>query len=100
MSQNVEARIAGDLFGAVAPEDNFFLQIEHTDADLQAVENVAANVGIVKGQHVECARVLLVYSSAEKRATSEHGDGEGIAIPCGGRKKAVLQRLTWDGNLG
>ena len=43
--------VARDLFRAVAPEDNFFLQIEHAHADLQAVEDVAVSLGIAKGWH-------------------------------------------------
>ncbi|MGA8527821.1 MAG: hypothetical protein WA654_00410 [Candidatus Sulfotelmatobacter sp.] len=64
VAEDIDAGVTGDVFGAVAPEDNFFLQVEHAHADLQAIEDVAVGIGIAKGWHVG-AGILLVCSSAE-----------------------------------
>src|SRR5580692_9767704 len=39
------------FFRAVAPEDGFLLRIERADPDLQAIEDVAVDLGILKGRH-------------------------------------------------
>jgi len=64
VAQHLDAGKAGDLFGSIAPEDNFFLQIDYADANLQAIEYVAVDVGILEGRHGEWARLLLTYPSA------------------------------------
>ena len=42
------AQMAGDALGAVAPEDDFLLHVDDAQADGQAFQNAAADVGIVK----------------------------------------------------
>jgi hypothetical protein len=46
---DIDPGIARDLFRAVTPEDNFVLQIKHAHSDLQAIEDVAANIRIGEG---------------------------------------------------
>jgi hypothetical protein len=46
--QDIDPRISRDLLRAVTPEDNCFLEIEHAHTELQAVEYVAAYIGIVE----------------------------------------------------
>src|SRR4029077_15157442 len=41
MAEDIDAGVAGDLFGAIAPEDDFFLQVDYAHPDLEAVEDVA-----------------------------------------------------------
>src|ERR1700678_1218576 len=65
MSERIDATIAGDLLGPVAPKDNLFLQVEHAHADLEAIENVAASFGTLEGRH-GCARMMLGCLSAKK----------------------------------
>jgi len=64
VAEDIDAGITSDVFSAIAPEDDLLLQVEHAHADLQAVEDVAVSIGIVKGWHVG-AGMLLAYSSAE-----------------------------------
>jgi len=49
--EDIDAGIARYLLRAVAPEDDFLVQIEHAHADLQAIEDVAVNLGILKSRH-------------------------------------------------
>ena len=42
---------AGNSFRTVAPKNYAFLQIDHTQADGQALENAVVNIGIVKSTH-------------------------------------------------
>jgi hypothetical protein len=51
VAEDVDARKAGYFFRAVTPKDYFLLQIKDADPDLQAVEDVAVNFGILKGRH-------------------------------------------------
>jgi hypothetical protein len=66
VAEDIDARVTGDVFGAVAPEDNLFLQVEHAHADLQAVEDVAVSIGIAKGWHGG-VEVLLAYFIGRNR---------------------------------
>ena len=50
-TQHIDPRISGDVFRAIAPENNFLLQIEHTHPDLQTVKDVAVDIGILKCRH-------------------------------------------------
>src|ERR1700719_954498 len=52
--QHVNPGISGNLLGAVAPENNLSFQIKHTDTDLEAIEYVAVNLGILKKWHGRC----------------------------------------------
>jgi hypothetical protein len=45
------ARLPGDPFGAVAPENDPFLKVDHADSDLQALEKPSTNLGILRGRH-------------------------------------------------
>src|SRR5208282_676286 len=49
--ENIDSRVTRDLFGSIAPENNFPVQIENADPDLQPVEDVAVNLGIFKRWH-------------------------------------------------
>jgi hypothetical protein len=51
VAEDIDAGKAGYFFGAVTPENYFFLQIKDADPDLQAVEDVAVNFRILKGRH-------------------------------------------------
>ncbi|MGC2260283.1 MAG: hypothetical protein WA594_18375 [Candidatus Sulfotelmatobacter sp.] len=51
VAEDVDAGEAGYFFGAITPENYFFLQIKDADPDLQAVEDVAINFRIFKGRH-------------------------------------------------
>src|SRR5580658_10498230 len=66
MAEDIDAGIAGDLFGTVAPEDDFLLQIEDDDADLQAIQDVAVDLGIFKVRHGATGIWVLLCSSAGK----------------------------------
>jgi hypothetical protein len=66
MAEHIDARITRDLLRAIAPEDNFSLQVEHTHAELQAIEDVAVNLRVLKGWHGKSSQErLLDISSAE-----------------------------------
>jgi len=45
------AKVPGDPFGAVAPENDPFLKVDHADSDLQALQKPSTNLGILKGRH-------------------------------------------------
>ena len=64
--QHIDARIPGDVFCAVAPERNLFLQINYADTDLQLVEDVAVDLGIFEGGMIARKRCRLICSSAKK----------------------------------
>lgn len=49
MAEDIDSRIASYFFRAVAPEDDF-LRIEHTEPDFEAIEDVALDLGILKGR--------------------------------------------------
>jgi hypothetical protein len=66
MAEDIDARIARYLFRAVAPEDDFLMQIKHADADLQAIEDVAIDLRIFKVRHGAAANWLLLCPSAGK----------------------------------
>jgi len=51
MAEDIDSRIASHFFRAVAAADDFLLRIEHTDADLQSVADVALDLGILKARH-------------------------------------------------
>src|SRR5208283_855011 len=51
VAEHIDARVARDLLRAVAPENNLALEIENTDANLQAVEDVTVNVGVLESCH-------------------------------------------------
>ena len=77
MAEDIDARIACYLFRAVAPEDNFLMQIKHADADLQAIEDVAVDLRIFKVRHGVAANWLLLRPSAGKLCdlrNSDHGN--------------------------
>ena len=68
MAEDIDSRIASYFFRAVAPND-FLLRIERTDPyvqaiDVQAIEDVALDLGILKGRHGAAAIWVLVCSSA------------------------------------
>jgi hypothetical protein len=65
MAQDVDARIARNLFRAIAPENNLSLQVEHARADLQTIKDIAVSLRIFKGWHAGDARTPLVCPSAE-----------------------------------
>jgi hypothetical protein len=101
MAKDVDAGVAGDLFGAVAPEDDFFLQVDYAHADLQAVEDIAISLGIGKGRH-SCARVVLICSSARTggyfRGWRRKGRSKGAIQPKAGFTRVWAE---WrDGTLG
>jgi hypothetical protein len=76
MAEDIDARIAGYLLRSVAPENNFLVQIKHADADLQAVEDVAVNLRILKVRHGAAASWVLVCSSAETLCDLRAGRGK------------------------
>ena len=80
MAEDIDARIAGDLFGAVAPEDNFFLQVDYAHADLQAVEDGAVGLGILKSWHDGCAGMLL-FVHRQKAWFNFKAAGAGSGVP-------------------
>jgi hypothetical protein len=45
------ALAAGDAFGAIAPEDNFLLHVDDTEASGQAVEDAGTDFGFMKFGH-------------------------------------------------
>jgi hypothetical protein len=47
-SENIDPRVACDLVRAVAPENNFPVQIEKADPDFEHIEDVGVNLGILK----------------------------------------------------
>ena len=100
MSQHINPRVARQLFRAVTPKDNFFLEIEHADTYLQAIEYVAANVGIVEGWHRRFARTLLISLSAESPPTSEAQPGIGIENEVIKPLKSWICNSLVDGTLG
>jgi hypothetical protein len=70
--QHIDARIPGDVFCAVAPERNLFLQINYADTDLQPVEDVAVDLGIFEGGMIARKRCRLICSSAKKPKNIRH----------------------------
>ena len=64
MAEDIDARVSGDLFGTITPENNFLMQIEHDDADLESIEDVTVNLRIFKVRHGASAIWLLVGLSA------------------------------------
>src|SRR6266446_3902711 len=86
MTQNIDAGIACDLFRAVAPKNNFFLQIEHTHADSQPIEDVAVGLRILKGWHGGWVTMLLSCLSAEIARTPAASKHCNFGICC--RKSA------------
>src|SRR5208282_1891529 len=66
VAEHIDARVARDLLRAVAPENNLALEIENTDANLQAVEDVTVNVGVLESCHGARpnARCLFIGSAA------------------------------------
>jgi len=67
VAEYVDAFIPRNVRRAITPENNFLLQIEHAHADLQAVQDVAINVRILKGWH-DCARCALIFPSAKNHS--------------------------------
>jgi hypothetical protein len=59
MALHIDSRIANYFFRFVVPEGDLLLQIEHTDLDLQAIENVALDLRILKGRHGAAAIWVL-----------------------------------------
>jgi hypothetical protein len=57
MAQDIDARIAGDRFRAIAPENNFSLQVEHAHADLQAVKDIGERGPVKSRQMPELQRL-------------------------------------------
>src|ERR1700733_10000367 len=47
------AQISCDAFGAVAPEDDALLQVDHADAGGQAFDNAPANFPVLKFLHAD-----------------------------------------------
>lgn len=45
------AKVRGDAFGAVATESNLFLEVDHADSDLQAIQKASTDMGIFRGGH-------------------------------------------------
>jgi hypothetical protein len=62
MADDIDSRIASYFSRAVAPEDDF-LRIEHTEPDFEAIEDVAVDLGILKGRH-GAAAIRVLSSSA------------------------------------
>ena len=71
------AQVASDTLSAFAPEHDFFLHVQNTEAARKAFKNVATEVGVVKGSHNGQGTPLTVGSSAKRGRTSEG------AFPCG-----------------
>jgi hypothetical protein len=55
------AKISGNPLGAVAPENDLFLQVDHADSDLQALQKASTNLGILKGRHSLTGSEALDY---------------------------------------
>jgi hypothetical protein len=66
VAEDIDARKACYFFRAVTPEDYFLLQIKYAHPDLQAVEDVAVNLRILKGRHGAQRVWALMGLSAEK----------------------------------
>jgi hypothetical protein len=47
-SHHLVAKVPGDPFGAVAPENDPFLKVDHQDSDLQALPKPSTNLGSSK----------------------------------------------------
>jgi hypothetical protein len=45
------AKVRGDAFGAVARENNLFLEVDHADSDLQSIQKASTDMGIFRGGH-------------------------------------------------
>ena len=103
VAEDIDAGVAGDLFGAVAPEDNFFLQVEHAHADLQAVEDVAVSIGIAKGWHSwrkECCwflhrQKMLATSEARARQNRNPARESAKSWICNGLGDGTLGTAEW-----
>jgi hypothetical protein len=50
-THHLVAKAPGNPFGAIAPENDFFLEVDHADSDLQALQKASTNLGILKGRH-------------------------------------------------
>ena len=67
------ANVPGDPFGAVAPENDPFLKVDHQDSDLQALPKPSTNLGILKGRHsLDRQRRTRTSPSVQSTATSEN----------------------------
>jgi hypothetical protein len=65
------AKVPGDPFGAVAPEDDPFVKVEHADSDLQALQKPSTDLGILKRQtFVDRQRGSRISPSAQSTAKS------------------------------
>src|SRR5271166_4321772 len=68
VTQHIDARIAGELLGAVAPEDDFSLQIEDAHADLEGIEYSPIRVWILESWHgarnMDVQEMLAAFPSA------------------------------------
>lgn len=75
MAEDVMAQVAGDAFGAAAPEQDSFVNVDYAKAGRQIFEDGAADFRIVEGRH-ESARKLprLGDSSAKIHRTSSRGE--------------------------
>jgi hypothetical protein len=60
-THNLVAKVPGNPFGAIAPENDLFLHVDHADPDLQALQNASTNPGILKGRHSLTGSEALEY---------------------------------------
>ena len=51
VSQHIDAGVARNFLRPITPENDFPVQVKNANADLQAIEDVAIDRGIVKGRH-------------------------------------------------
>src|SRR5258706_16322567 len=97
MAQHIDSGIAGDLFSAIAPENNFVLKIEHAHADLQAVEDIAVGLGISKGWHGGWAQCCCFVHRQKCRALQRRRGRGGIGNSWLNRAKKL--ELQWLGGM-
>jgi hypothetical protein len=50
-AHDLMAKVAGNAFRSVAPENDLFLKIDHTDSYLQTLQHASTYLGILKGKH-------------------------------------------------
>jgi hypothetical protein len=60
-AHDLVAKVPRNPFGAVAPENNLFLEVDHADSDLQAFQKASANLRILKGRHSLTGSEALEY---------------------------------------
>jgi hypothetical protein len=73
------AKVRGAAFGAVARENNLFLEVDHTDSDLQAIQKASRDFGDLQRRTSFAARQAVDYLHRHQ-STATSGDESGSAL--------------------